>query len=356
VKLPQGEREPALIRGYTIIRVQPGKFVTFDLATTEPQYAAAREVYEVMLGTVHFADPTELTASRGAAIESGVAMLAGLQTADYERAIATMTDQWYRVFIPSQGGLDADAQEVAYKRVRAWKGQRWQLDPQARGSGAGAGNRQEGYLVRIDSRLLQRPDRSTDDPSKLTVVDTIATYFMSADRQEEGWLIQVIMRDPRQRKPVIAKEMGGRSGRSMNVSVTGAMGDTIWKPLVPDRGYLTLVESVLLPQLLIASRTPGELGFYTYRSDRVDANKISLRRDTLEEVADRAGAWRITTRLNENDSAGEGRTGAGMGPYFTLYNERGELIQTSFADGTIQTPTTLQRLSDLWRNKGLPMD
>jgi hypothetical protein len=299
-----------------------------------------KPLYETMIGTVAFSDPTLANTSRGAAVQSGVDFIANLTAADYERAIAANKDQFYRVYLPKAGGSDADATEVGYKRVRAWSGMRGQIDPQANPATFTSNDRQAGYLVRIDSRLLQPAENVT------VVADTIATYFMTPDRQEEAWLIQLVMRDPRQRKPMISREIGGRSGKSMSISDTGASGDTIWKPLVPDVGYTNLVESVLLPKLLIGARSTGEHGFYTYRSERADSNKIALRRDTVAEVADRAGAWQITTRMSEDAPVNTG-----------LYNERGELVQGTFgADGTVQAPITLQRLADLWKSKGLPMD
>jgi hypothetical protein len=340
VRLSRGDKEPALVRGYTIFKIQPGRFVTFDLSVTEPQFARVKPIYETMIGTVSFTDPTLVNTSRGTAVQTGVDFITNLTAADYERAIAANKDQFYRVYLPKAGGSDADATEVAYKRVRAWSGMRGQIDPQANPSSFTTGDRQTGYLVRIDSRLVQPVENVT------VVADSIATYFMTPDRKEEAWLIQLIVRDPRQRKPLVSREIGGRTGRSMSISDTGANGDTVWKPLVPDIGYTNLVENALLPQLLIGARSAGEHGFYTYRSERTDANKIVLRRDTVAEVADRAGAWQITTRMTEDSAVNTG-----------IYNEHGELVQGTFgADGTIQAPITLQRLADLWRSKGLPMD
>jgi hypothetical protein len=334
VKLPRGEKETPLIRGYTIFKVAPGKFVTFDLSTTEPQLDSARRIYEVVLGTVRFTDPSILAASRGAAVESGIDLLTRLTSAHYEAAIASLKDQYYRLYKPAPGGSDIDATEVAYRRVRAWKGMRGEIDPLATPASLKGSERQIGYLVRIDARHLQGP----------RTIDSVGIYFMTADRHEESWNLQMVIRDPDQRKPAVWREAGARDGLSMNVTVSGTgIKDQVWRPVVPESGYITMVESFLLPSLLINAKAPaGQRGFYTYQSK---ANKIRLRTDLLAEVADRAGAWKITTRANEDEE-----------PQSGLYNERGDLIQISFTDGSVMVPTTLTRLSELWRAKNLPMN
>jgi hypothetical protein len=334
VRLPRGERESPIVRGYTIFNVAPGRFVTFDLATTEPQFATAKLVYETTVGTVRFADPAAIASSRGAALESGIHFFSRLSPNDYETAIAGMKDQYYRMYKPAPGGADNDAQELAYRRVRATIGMRGEVDPRALPANLKGSDRQQGYLVRIDARYLQGQ----------TIIDSVGVYFMSPDRKQESWMLQMAIRDPARRAPAQWREVGARDGASMNVQITGTgQQDQIWRPVVPEAGYITMVESFLLPSLLINAKAPaGQRGFYTYQSK---ANKIRLRTDLLAEVADRAGAWKITTRANEDEE-----------PQSGLYNERGDLIQISFTDGSVMVPTTLTRLSELWRAKNLPMN
>jgi hypothetical protein len=119
------------------------------------------------------------------------------------------------------------------------------------------------------------------------------------------------------------------------------------QPLVPGDGYINQVEMFLLPQLLVRARITGELGFYSYQSG---FENIQLRRDTVTQPADRPGAWQISTRVSEDRD-----------PYTSLFNERGDLIQTALphdvqGDIPAWTPVTLQRLVELWQAKGLPMN
>lgn len=338
VWLPPLDKEPAIVRGYTIFMVAPGRFVTFDLVTPETNFQTAKVAYETMIATARFADPATVAATRGAAVETGIAFLNSLTPADYERAIASLNDQWYRRYKPAPGGADADATEVAYRRVRAWKGRRGELDPSRPPSRWAVVDRQEGYLVRIDARFLESDK----------IIDSVGFYFMSLDRKEEAWNLQMVIHDPATRRPVLWRELGARNGDSMHVVTEGSGESKTSQPTVPPQGYLNQVESFLLPGLLIGARKPddkghaGEYGFYTYQSE---FGRIRLRTDKLGNAQDRAGAWTLETKMNEDRD-----------PQTAIYNERGDLIRITLPDTSVWVPTTLQRLADLWRTKGLPME
>ncbi len=336
VKLPRGAGETAMVRGYTVFRIAPGRFVTFDLATTEPYLAMAKLAYETTVGTARFADLASMAASRGAAVESGIDFMNRLSPSEYDAAIESLKDQYYRLYVPASTGADNDATEIAYRRVRATKGMRGEITAGANPSTFKGTDRQQGYLVRIDARYLQGQ----------RVVDSVGIYFMTPDRTEEAWTLQMAIREPGQPKPAVWREIGARDGLSMSVTLSGTgEKDQTWRPVVPEVGYITMVESFLLPQLLIGSKAkPGERAFYTYQSKYPD-HKIRLRRDMLAQVADRNGAWKLTTRHSEEED-----------PQVSIYNERADLVQIALPDSSVMAPTTLQRLADIWRNKNLPMD
>jgi hypothetical protein len=338
VKLPGGDKEPAVVRGYTVFCLGQGRFVTFDLTTTEPAFPAAKQAYETSIATARFADAAALTASRGAAVESGIDFLKKLSGADYDAAMGQLKDQWYRFSKRAANASDADAQEIAYKHVRVWQGKRGEIDPSRPVDKFKGPELQDGYLVRIDARTLEGP----------RTIDSVGVYFMSGDRKEEAWTLQMAVREPARKKPAIYNETGARSGRSMSVSVSGdGMESKAMQPLVPGDGYINQVEMFILPQLLVRARITGELGFYSYQSG---FENIQLRRDTVTQPADRPGAWQISTRVSEDRD-----------PYTSLLNERGDLIQTTLptdVQGEVPawTPVTLQRLVELWQAKGLPMN
>jgi hypothetical protein len=332
VSIPRGEKESPVVRGYTIFEVAQGRYITFDLAVPEPNFALARSAFETCVGTARFADAAAASAARGGAVEAGMTFLNGLSAADLDAACATMKDQWFRLAKPLPG---SEEQEIAYRHVRAWKGKRGELDTGRDSTHWAVQDHQEGYLVRIDARMLQDGK----------VIDSVGTYFMSPDRREEGWLLQMVVRDPSARKPSTWREIGGRSGPSMSVSTDGSGESKQAQPTVPDRGYLNQVEAFLLPQLLIHAKSkPADYGFYAYQSSNANA-AVSLRRDVLAASDEKTGAWTITTRLNEDSE-----------PQNSVFAETGALVRTTLATGNTWTPITLVRLAEIWKAKNLPME
>jgi hypothetical protein len=331
VAIPQDEKGRAVVRGYTVFAVSPGRYATFELVTPEPTLTAGRAAYETALASVRFADTASLSAGRGTAVESGLALIGHLSPADYDGAIAVMKDRWFRLSRADKDGAD---QELAYRRVRAWKGKRGEIDPNRDAKKWSSEDHQEGYLVRIDARSLREG----------VVYDSVGTYFMSPDRRDEAWLLQMVIRDPSTRKPATWREVGARSGKSMSVATDGSGESKVAQPAVPDTGYLNQVEAFLLPQLVIPTRrdTPGagEYGFYIYQSE---FGNIRLRRDTFTPGADKT--WTISTRVNEDRE-----------PQVSTYGDGAELVKTVLAEGGVWTPITLQRLAEIWAAKKLPMD
>ncbi|MEX2217894.1 MAG: hypothetical protein WD749_03965 [Phycisphaerales bacterium] len=337
VRLPGGDKRPAIIRGYTVFRTEPGRFVTFDLTTTEPAFARAKQAYETSIATARFVDAGAMLAARGAAVEGGIALIGGLSPAEFDATVNRMKDQWYRLSRRAPGAPELDTEEIGYRRVRAWRGKRGEIDPTKTPGRFKGPDHQEGYLLRIDARVL----------SEGNIVDTVGVYFMAPDRSEEAWSLQTAVRTPDRAKPFTASEIGARTGPAMSVVITGdAREAKRIEPLVPRHGYLNQLEAFLLPQLLIGRQKPAEMGFYAYNSER---ESIALRRDVLGQP-DARGNWQITTRMREDAD-----------PQVSVYNAKGDLTQTAFKpdpDGRVRmwTPITLQRLADLWRAKGLPMN
>jgi hypothetical protein len=336
VKTPLGTGKGMIVRGYTVFALDAKRFVVFDLSVPEAEFAKVRPVYETIIATASFEDPATASANRGTALTLGTKVLASLTPSDYDAAISNMKDTWYRLYKPATTGSDRDAQEMGYFHVRAWKGARGEVDASRDRSKWDASDRELGYFVKIEARQLQSD----------AMVDSVGTYFMSQDRKNEVWVLQMAPRELSSRRVVQnLTETGARADTSLSVTISGSADAKSVQPVVPEAGYISQVEVFLLPQLLLRKHLEGsgkELGFYTYQSD---FSNVRFRRDVVSIDDKKAGAIKITTKANEDRD-----------PYVSLYNEKGELTQTTMADGSIRVPIELPRLLDLWKAKGLPTD
>lgn len=331
--LVPGPAGPASVKGYTVFNPQPGRYLTFELLTPQPAFEQAAPVYEAVVATATFEDPTKLGAARQAAVAAGVSLISQLSSDDFhaiiERYGSKNKPRWDRLFEPSITG--ADDREIGYKRISAWMGQRGELDATRERAKWRTSDKQSGYLVKLEARILDGTG----------IYDTVSLFYLSEDRTSEAWLIRSSRRDG----GTIATwtETGAREGSSITVRVDSPDGQSqTIKPSIEGEGYLSRLEAVLLPDLLMVKRIPAEYGFYTYQSE---SGTIRLRRELLEQPDDRAGLWVLTTRLNE-DAA----------PQTTSLNELGEVIRVILPEGRVWEPTQLDRLVALWRRANLPMD
>lgn len=335
IKMPTGDKAD-FIRGYTVFQTAQGEFVTFELKTLEPNFQKSRPVYEATIASARFTDAAALATARGAAIESGVNFFAKIAAPDYDAAIATLNDQYYRLCKPALGGADKDAEEIAYRRVRAERGPRGKIDPNSNPAKWGAAEREPGIIIRFDARYLLEGQ----------VIDTVGVYWMSASGTQEAWNLQQALRDPKKRNPTVLTETGARDGDSMAVTVSGTgQENRRVKPEVPKMGYITQVQSFLLPTLLTQKHAIGDYGFYVYKSQN-ETRPITMRRDSVSEATDGSSNLILTSHQSEN-----------VADQVSTYDQSGKLIHTiSAAEKSVWTPTTLQQLVDLWKQKNLPMN
>lgn len=319
-------------RGVAIVPLSATEHAMITLITRPAAFDEARQIFEVMLGTIETADIDSVDRRRGEAIGAGVGLLSGLSVADYDAVVEDVPEQFERIYRPAPGGAESDEVEVGYRRVRAWIGPRSDLmtrepDPTRAPSDT------DGYLLRIDGLVF------LDDGQR---ADSRSTYFLSRDRRREAWTVEMAMRDARGSKPEIWTEIGARSGRSMTVQISsGDKASHTARPLIEGEGYISRLESYLLPQLLIRAGEPGEFAFYSY-DQAAEANRIRF--FTLERPEDRPDTWQVTTRrLNEQTDA-------------STFNEFGRLIRSESSDGLIKRPIEFRRLYQIWDAKGLPLD
>lgn len=339
VELKPESGRAGLIRGGTMIRIGPGRFGIFESLCTLPNFEKAQGEVETMIATARFTDEAALNANRRVVIEAGQRLLKELSADDYEAALAANKERWTRIYVPASTGRDSDARELGYQRVRAWKGRRGEIDP-ARPADKFSGIENEpGYLVRVDARVLGGDDAGL-------IIDTQAIFYMSLDRSREAWTVTTVRRDRtsaagKPAKPVVATEIGAREGDQL--TITSAKQGEMGRPLaVPPQGYISRVEALLLPYLLVRKQVQTEVGFYAYKSeDRL----IRLRRDLLARPADSDALWLITTRLTEDAL-----------PVTARYRNDGSLLRVSLEESGVLEPTELTQLLKLWKDKGLPTD
>ncbi len=327
------EKDPAVVRGLTVIKNARNQFLIFELMTTQPAFAKARAVYETTVGTATIQDPTKINAERADAIASARRVMASLGPTACEQVIAALPERWERRYKPAPSGADSDATELGYRRIRAELGTRSMLDGASRNSTA-TGNKQQGYIIRMDARVLDSG----------YIIDSQAAFFLapdaSLDKSEEAWTVRNAIR--KDGKVETVTEIGARTGKSMvvNVEGTGIASKTI-KPVFQGEGYISRVEAWLLPQLLLKAGVMTDFAFYSYQSE---ASGICLRRDKLEQPSDKPNLYVLTSKLSDDKK-----------PQISYYNSKGELLRTELADGSIWEPVTFNKLVKLWQDKNLPM-
>lgn len=331
-----GER---VIRGYTIFKPMPDRFVTFELITTEAEFGRVRPVYELVAGTASFSDVGEMAESQQASADRTRAFVEALSAERMRQAIGVAGERWDRLYEPSASGSDRDATEIGYRRLRSRTGLRGELRPDVPQSRWRAADREPGYIVQVDSRVLQ--DRQ--------VIDIESIFFMGEDRDSEAWTIRVAVRDrqaDRRQSQVAFTEIGAREGSRLSVQVEPRGGaPTSSSAHIDRRSYISQVEHFLLPHLLVQHGSEGPYAF-TYWSS--NAGAVTIRRDELRSPS--AGVLELETTLVENDPMQTSR-----------FNEQGRLLRTTLpaTDLTprrVWQPIELNRLMELWRSKGLPMN
>lgn len=340
ISFPQGDVR--VVRGSTFCQVAPGRFATFNLFVKEQDFTKVRPIYEAMVASASLNDPAEAGIARAALVETGKAVLAGLNEADYRAVIEARGERWDRLFKLPSSGDDALAVERGYRRTRVWIGRKGELDPSRDRSKWKKSEEAEGYLISYEYRLLMDPENPPTD-GKWSMSDGTAIYFVSLDGRDEMWVVRQTERGPNSR-PGTSKETGARAdANKMQVTIEGPnISPTIIKPLFSAEGYISQVQTFLLPQLLVRAAAPADYGFYYYQSA---TQKVQLRTDSLRRPADRPGVWELTVHLTEDSP-----------PLRMLLNDKGEILRSELSDGWVWEPTTKEKLVSLWQRKGLPMN
>lgn len=322
-----------LVKGYTIFKPTAHQYVVFEFICHEVDFAKLRGTFETIVGTASFANAEAMMLSRGAAIKAGVLMIQGLAEQDY---LTVMGDKevWYRLFRPGKSGSKMDDQELGYRGVKCWRGKRGELNPGRPQSSWLKTDHQEGFLAQNRSRVLLEHGAA----------DTVAVYFMSADRGEESWTVVTSIKDENGREISSATEKGARDKAEMIIQRTASKKPSATvRPVVPPEGYLSQFETIIMPRLIAMRKAKVEMGFYCWQNDiGSDGGTVSFRRDAL---SGEGSTMTLTTTLRDTGQ-----------PQVSTYTDKGDLLRTDLPDGWTWEPTDLVALKRVWQQKGLPVD
>ncbi len=327
VSLPNTDHT-RLVKGYTIFKPTAQQYVVFEFITSESEFAKVKPVYEAVIATASFADSEAVMAERGVMIEAGQAFFAGLNEADY---VAAMQGEksWQRLFKPASTGSAMDAEELGYRGIRFWRGQRGEVDPGKPANTYSKLEQETGFLCSVEGRLAVQGKWA----------DTRQIYYMKPDRSAEAWSVITVVRDAGGKQVAAATETGARDGNSLNVVTTepGRPVETV-SPPVPD-GYISQFETFLLPRLLVRKKVQTTIGTYSWSRTRVSFRKDEVSR----ESAGHNGLWTIKTVYRDQDA---GQTYS--------YNDKGDMLRGEVEGFGVWEPMEPAKLFRLWENKGLP--
>ncbi len=324
-----------LVKGYTIF--QPGgegssQFVVFELLVPEPKFAAAKGPYETSVATAEFLDPEVVSRDRGLAVRAGQELLRIVAAADYQQFLDSQ-ERWYRLYKPASSGAAIDAEEIGYRGLKFWRGQRGEVESAKRKGAWTQADRQQGYLASVRGRVM-----TPQGPA-----DSEAVYFMLPDRSEEAWSIRMVVRDRATGREIIsASELGARTGQDLSVVVEqpGQPPRTL-QPYFRSDGYISQIDMLLLPRIFSAKGVESDFAFYGYLPQ---LEGVSMRRDSVSKAGRGTNTvWTVETKLSEDAS-----------PQSAVYDHSGQTLRVTTADGMIWEPTELDPLLRLWQQKGLP--
>jgi len=325
------EGEAPVVQAHTFVGVGEGRVITFSLTTSKPVLDVARVAYEGMLASARVRDPSREIAERKSGLDATQAILEAGLSPHLDALVGI--DRWYRLAEPATTGLDADATEYGYRRLRLSRGKAGEVDPSRPPSGWSARDRATGYVLEVRSRLL------IDN----RVIDSTGRYFLADDRSAEGWRVEMTVADGRGRESGTWTEVGRREGETLTITTRTARGeDRATEVTIPPRGYLSQVEALLWPELLARAGTPGDYASYAYRPQEAS---ITLRRGEFGPAPDRPGV----VRLKALDDAGRATSEH-------LFREDGMFISSTLENGRVWEPTTRDELAGLWRRKDLELE
>ncbi len=330
LEFPALRDKPALVRGFTVFRVEPRKFVIFDLMTELEHFARARPLYETTVGTLDVSTLDNQAQKRARAIKNSQRVMGWLTPERLRELAERYPERWERLHTPAASGDEMDDSEHGYRRIRVAPGMRGELSGRPEGRWRPS-DRVPGFIVKLDAMALDSGLR----------VDTRAVYFVSEDGQQEAWTVNMALRQGE--TSTESSIAGARSGTSMTVQLEqpGAT-PQVTKPVIQGEGYLPQAIAQLMVPALVRHGEPGSYAFYAYNTR---TNSITLRTDEVSMPESSPGLTVVRSRPDADTPAAA-----------HFYNAKGDLIRTELHNRRVWEPIQLDRLVRLWQRKGLPLE
>lgn len=325
-----------MARSYAIFMPTSTSVAIYEMQTTMRELEAAKPYFNLLIESTTIADPVAAEAERALGVEAGLAFIRSLEPRDYEAVINDLGKEWRyeRFYRPAKSGADSDASELGYRRTRYSTGTRGDLRSKDERTGSSPEDRQKGYLVQQEIRLL------LDD----RIVDVSAGFFMTPDRTNEAWTIRQTIRPMVGGSRAAATHLVESAVRDRaSMVITRSQGGkplASVQPRIEGNGYVSRVEVYLMPYLMMHKDTVDALRFYAFNQN---ADTITLRSDELRPRP--SGGFEYVSRPGE-DAPGQ----------TVLFDRSGDPVRADLPGEQVWEPVTLRRLYDLWRDKGLPLE
>jgi hypothetical protein len=317
--------DPPVLRGVAVFQPLPDRSIVIDLLATAARGAEARATFEVVLSTVVSRDAGAASRTRELARREGAARLARLSDDRFAAIIESFSPTFERLYRPATDS--SPAVERGYRRTAARLGQRGEVSGKPRDRWTQA-DLDAGFIVTVDARLLGETGER---------IDSRATYFLADDRRNETWSVTMSVRSDG--PTTVWTEIGAREGRQLTVNI--AQGRNARRSVTPSirvEGFLSRVESLLLPRLLA---TTGQTGTFTYAVYDSQREAVVERTETLGRTA---RGWSLETVYEDGRSQTAEIDPAGVP------------VRTQLDSGLVWEPITFDRLYQIWNAKGLPLN
>jgi hypothetical protein len=318
--VPANGDKPAWVADLVLMKLDPTRFIIFQADLEAADFSpATRRVFHDLLRSVEVASLDAIDQSRLQLVETADQWRRGL---DFDAIWQRLPEQlWFRVI---REGQDVGLRKLTFRK----------------GSASG----RPGYTLVVLSREVR------DE----LVTETEAKFFLAQSRDEEIWSLNTVAErvdpdalprvrvergegGPIEAVPVHASKewstlTGFQSGEEVTVVRDSAEHDLQKTWPTPPVGYFSQLEAEVLPMLLLDGR-PTRLQAYAYHHDS-RGQDLALRTEIATQAEN--GTWSINTRAATN---------SGWRRY--LFNEHGQLLQITLADGTLLIPATAEQVQDL---------
>lgn len=327
------------VTGWLVLPTGQSTFLVFAVQTLPEYLLKLRQTLNASFATIQLRTVREVVDLRKSRLDAGREFLASITPAKLKAL--TGQKQMNRIYRSADSKASTPETEIGYSLVEVLQAKRGELDPKKAERDYTSSERQEGLMVRVQSRVV--------DTQRRMFFDSIALYWMAWDQSEEMWSVRGTQRQGdaelsqaetglRQPKPSNAD-----SARLKVIKSTTASESVPYEWEVPD-GYMSQALGWLVGRLLPRDESAGaarDFAYYCYVPNDL-APKMYMRLDHWAPSADGSGQWTLSTRLTSDTP-----------PFTSIYGRDGSLVRRIHADGSITEPIAVEELRRIWKSKGL---